>query len=193
MVEPSQPFQDSFGTLLWNKVAAAWQNNALHIGSYHRYKLPNAPPVPFTADGHDGQLDLALCERQRPRHGREGCAVDAERSQHPFKTSERTQVFVYCFKRDRFMFYDGIAAIEPVDKLSFFADKESLRNTRCERKHPPPHTALRHRLWIEGDDLFKYRLQHHRRFNVQKCRDFGWMSCGPEQCWRCTHIVRNER
>ena len=143
MVEPIQLFQDSFGTLLWNKVATAWQNNALHIGSYHRYKLPNARSQSlFTADGHYGQLDLALCERQRLRHGRDSCAVDAERSQHPFKTSERTQVFVYCFKRDRFMFYDGVAAIEPVEKLSFFAYKESLRNTRCERKHPPPQTAL---------------------------------------------------
>lgn len=143
MVEPIQLFQDSFGTLLWNKVATAWQNNALHIGSYHRYKLPNARSQSlFTADGHYGQLDLALCEQQRLRRGRDSCAVDAERSQHPFKTSERTQVFVYCFKRDRFMFYDGVAAIEPVEKLSFFAYKESLRNTRCERKHPPPQTAL---------------------------------------------------
>ena len=68
MVEPIQLFQDSFGTLLWNKVAAAWQNNALHIGSYHRYKLPNARSQSlFTADGHDGQLDLALCELYRAK------------------------------------------------------------------------------------------------------------------------------
>jgi len=33
MVEPIQLFQDSFGTLLWNKVAVGWQNNGLHIGS----------------------------------------------------------------------------------------------------------------------------------------------------------------
>ena len=57
MVEPIQLFQDSFGTLVWNKVAAAWQNNALHIGSYHRYKLPNARSQSlFTADGHDAAL-----------------------------------------------------------------------------------------------------------------------------------------
>src|SRR6202789_4620367 len=57
---------------------------------------------------------------------------------------------------------------EPVKELSLLADKESFRNTWCERKNPPPHAALYHCLRREGDDLFKDRLQHYRRFDVEK-------------------------
>ena len=77
------------------------------------------------------------------------------------------------------MFYDGISEIEPVEELSLFADEENLRNTWCERKDPPPHAAFYHCLRREGDDLFKDRLQHHRRFDVEKRRDLVWVLCGP--------------
>jgi hypothetical protein len=105
MSEPIKLLQDSFGTLFWNKVAAVWQNNALEIGRHHRHKLANKRSQSlFSPDGDDGQLDLVLCERQRLHHGRKDRAVDAERSQYAFNTSEGAQVFVYCFRRDCFMF-----------------------------------------------------------------------------------------
>jgi diguanylate cyclase (GGDEF)-like protein len=84
-VELLKLLKNSFGTFFWNKVAAIWQNNTLEIGRHHRHGLTNArSQSSFSAYSDDGQLDLVLCERQRLRHSRKGCVVDAERSQDAF-------------------------------------------------------------------------------------------------------------
>jgi len=36
--------------------------------------------------------------------------------------------------------------VEPVEKFSFFANHENFRDARRQRKHPPPHTSLGHRI-----------------------------------------------
>lgn len=167
MVEPIKLLQDSLGTLFWNEVAAAWQNDALMIGRYHRHELANALTQSlFSTDCDNRLLNLVSRDRQSLCHGDESSAVDAERSEDAFGSEEGTQVFVDCFRRDRLMFRDGIATIEPVKEFPFFADDESFGDTWRERKDPPSHAASCHCMRREGDDLFKDRLQHYRRSHI---------------------------